>query len=68
MLAEERSPSDLLGCYTNERASFFMSTIVLAGIKEGKKRASLRISKNSFSLSFTAGYLLSIKIQLNASL
>ena len=37
MLTEERSPSDLLGCYTNERASFFMSARVLAGMREGKK-------------------------------
>ena len=37
MLAEEQSPSDLLGCYTNERASFFKLAEVLLSIREGKK-------------------------------
>ena len=37
MLTEERSPSVLLGRYTNERASFFMSARVLPNITEDNK-------------------------------
>ena len=43
MLTEERSPSDLLGRYTNERASFFMSARVLLSIREGKKEPALEL-------------------------
>ena len=57
MLAEERSPSDLLGCYTNERASFFISIAKLSSIKEGKEEQfleSLTIPYNHFSLQVTS--------------
>ena len=48
MLTEERSPSDLLGRYTNERASFFMSARVLLSIREGKKEQALELIRIPF--------------------
>ncbi len=48
MLAEERSPSDLLGCYTNERASFFMSAKVLPNITEDKKEPVSELTRIPF--------------------
>ena len=48
MLTEERSPSDLLGCYTNERASFFMSAKVLPNITEDKKEPVSELARIPF--------------------
>ena len=48
MLTEERSLSVLLGRYTNERASFFMSARVLLSIVEGKKEQALELTRIPF--------------------